>query len=118
MTKRFLLILVALLWCNVGEAAKKSIEEITKPGADKKFVCKKYVKSIEWSKFNTWALCHYNMQHNYIYFAEKNTEIIWNGKEKVFFIFENVDKPIKCISHSILVLNKCYYGNGILKLFN
>mgnify|MGYP004291706397 CR=1 FL=1 len=43
------------------------------------------------------------------YLSEHNTEIIWNGEVKVFFVYENVTIPMTCTNMW------CKHGDGRLK---
>ena len=118
MKKRFLIILVALLWCNVGIA--KDLESVFKKGISKKKMCKLTTnkKALKGTVLPGASYCHKGFQSTYIYLSKHKTEIIppmdYYGRDiphpEVYFIFENVTEPMKCKFVGI-----CKYGNGYLK---
>jgi len=110
--KRFLIILVTLLWCSVGAADDYVLEGKIPVGSGKKLMC----KITGSSKNHTGTIleggpmfCHGLVEKHYIYFSKYKTEIITNGKDQAWFVYENVNKKMKCTN--LL----CKKGDGTLK---
>ena len=95
--------------CATPLATNTSIKDILALGTDKETMCKsRYFETKEFK--NGWqAVCHSRWEKNYQYLPEHNTEIIWNGETRVYFIYENVKTPMTCTNMW------CQYGDGRLK---
>ena len=95
--------------CATSLPTNTSIKDILALGTDKETMCKsRYYETKEFK--NGWqAVCHSRWEKNYQYLPEHNTEIIWNGETRVYFIYENVKTPMTCTNMW------CQYGDGRLK---
>ena len=116
MTKRFLIILVALLWCNVGFAKYFVLESAIPIGSTKKHMCKttsgsliKNIKGSDYDEASNLAHCHGLSEKHYIYFSQYKTEIIGNSDKLVWFVYQNVNKRMTCLNMW------CKQGDGKLK---
>ena len=96
--------------CAANTLGKPSVNEVIQIGSVKNDVCRIYFRSKEF--ITTHVLCNYLAQKNYVYDSYNKTEMIWNGVSNVFFIFENVNKPLNC---GLKTLGICNYGDGTLR---
>ncbi len=100
---------LVLSGCATPLATNTSIKSILALGTDKETMCKsRYYETKEFQ--GGWqAVCHSRWEKNYQYIPQYNTEIIWNGESRVFFVYENVTTPMTCTNMW------CKYGDGKLK---
>ena len=95
--------------CATPLATNTSIKNILTLGTDKETMCKSRYSETREFKGGWQAVCHSRWQKNYQYIPEHNTEVIWNGESRVFFVYENVTTPMTCTNMW------CKYGDGRLK---
>ena len=111
MKKLLGIIILSLLLSGCATPLKNetSIKDILVLGSDKKTLCKsKYTLTKEFG-YNSRAMCHGLFEKHYQYISKYQTEIIWNGEVKVFFVYENVTIPMTCTNMW------CKHGDGRLK---
>tara|TARA_B100001175_G_C19293076_1_gene534506 strand:- start:103 stop:813 length:711 start_codon:yes stop_codon:yes gene_type:complete len=99
--------------CAISTAGKRSVTSVIKEGSDKDFVCENYIDGKEF--LTTHGLCFTGLAKNYEYDEVNKTELIWNGVSKVFFVFENVNTPMKCKYFNLKSLSGCDRGDGTLR---
>jgi hypothetical protein len=100
-----------LFWCNVGFAGDYALEGKIPAGSKKKLLCKitnSGSKTKGTSIHNGRAYCHSFWQKHYIYFPQYKTEIIWNGQDIAWFVYQNVNQRMKCTNFI------CKKGDGTL----
>jgi hypothetical protein len=115
MKKLLGIVVLGLLLCScaISTAGKRSITSVIKEGSDKNFVCENYIDGKEF--LTTHGLCFTGLAKNYEFDEVNKTELIWNGISKVFFVFENVNTPMKCKYLNLKSLSGCDRGDGTLR---
>ncbi|MDC3008227.1 serine protease [Candidatus Pelagibacter sp.] len=110
MNKLLGIVVLSLLWCNISTSKDYVLESKIPIGSDKKLMCKISSfdrKGTSISKAN--LFCHSFWEKHYIYFPKYKTEIINEGTSDVHFVYENVNKRMKCTNVF------CRKGDGTLK---
>ena len=86
-----------MLWGNVGVAYDSKIEKLVPIGSTKEQVCKIIDENKDENKEKGERyLCHGMWKKFYKYFPNFKTEILYNGQDAVWFVFEKVNKRMKC----------------------
>ena len=93
MKKLLGIVVLGLLWGNVGVAYDAKIEKLVPIGSTKEQVCKIIDEN---KKTDERYLCHGMWKKFYKYFPNFKTEILYNGQDAEWFVFENVNKRMKC----------------------
>ena len=103
--------------CAVSTVGQPSVTSVVKLGSDKDFVCENYKFTKEFK--TTHGLCYYRLSKKNEYDSINKTELVWNTVSKVFFVFENVNTPMKCKLVNLESWKNyttgCDYGDGTLR---
>ena len=116
--KIFLTILFTLVLCGGSYAEDAVLESLIYKGSTKKELCKKTGSNLTGTRktsdtiinHNSSLWCHGFNEKYYLYFPNNKTEIITiKNNNGVHFVYENVNKRMKCTNAF------CKKGDGILK---
>lgn len=105
--KKTLVIFLCFILYTTSYAADYELEGKVPIGSTKKIMCKKATGTVTTN--DSRAYCHSFWEKHYIYFPQYKTEIIWNGKDTAWFVYQNVNQRMKCTNMF------CNKGDGTLK---
>ena len=121
------IIILSLLWCNLGIAKSITLKDLINNGKIYEGMSKtKLAKTGGWPSIKKLYAEVFNCSSNTIrdYYPNKRMEILAGGAEsqskrdeegnRVFFVFKNVTKPSKDDGGSSTCDNTEYRGNGVL----